>query len=86
MSTNFLTKIFGSRNDRLLKQYRSSSVKINCLDLELEKLTEDALRATTKECKPRAAGGEGAGHGSFAESSGTIEKRSSLIRTCRKKR
>ena len=44
MATNFLTKIFGSRNDRLLKQYRSSIVKINALEVELEKLTDDDLR------------------------------------------
>jgi len=58
MATNFLTKIFGSRNDRLLKQYRSSIVKINALEVELEKLTDDALRAKTEVFKLRAAGGE----------------------------
>ena len=58
MATNFLTKIFGSRNDRLLKQYRSSIVKINALELELEKLTDDDLRAKTEAFKARAAGGE----------------------------
>ena len=45
MATNFLTKIFGSRNDRLLKQYRSSIAKVNALEPELEKLSDDALRA-----------------------------------------
>ncbi len=58
MATNFLTKIFGSRNDRLLKQYRSSIVKINALEVELEKLTDDALRAKTEAFKARVAGGE----------------------------
>ena len=58
MATNFLTKIFGSRNDRLLKQYRSSIVKINALEVELEKLTDDDLRAKTEAFKARAAGGE----------------------------
>ncbi len=29
MATNFLTKIFGSRNDRLLKQYRKAVARIN---------------------------------------------------------
>ena len=58
MATNFLTKIFGSRNDRLLKQYRSSIVKINALEVELEKLTDDALRAKTGDFKARAAAGE----------------------------
>jgi preprotein translocase subunit SecA len=32
MSTNFLTKIFGSRNQRLLKQYRKSLEQINALE------------------------------------------------------
>jgi preprotein translocase subunit SecA len=58
MATNFLTKIFGSRNDRLLKQYRSSIVKINALEVELESLTDDELRAKTEAFKARAAGGE----------------------------
>lgn len=58
MATNFLTKIFGSRNDRLLKQYRSSIVKINALEVELESLTDDDLRAKTEAFKARAAGGE----------------------------
>ena len=58
MATNFLTKIFGSRNDRLLKQYRSSIAKINALEPELEKLSDDDLRAKTEAFKARVAGGE----------------------------
>jgi len=58
MATNFLTKIFGSRNDRLLKQYRSSIAKINALEPELEKLGDEALRAKTEAFKARVAGGE----------------------------
>ncbi len=58
MATNFLTKIFGSRNDRLLKQYRSSIVRINALEVELEQLTDDGLRAKTEAFKARVAGGE----------------------------
>jgi len=58
MATNFLTKIFGSRNDRLLKQYRSSIAKVNALEPELEKLSDDALRAKTETFKARVAGGE----------------------------
>ncbi|MBL8335166.1 MAG: preprotein translocase subunit SecA, partial [Rhodoferax sp.] len=58
MATNFLTKIFGSRNDRLLKQYRSSIAKVNALEPELEKLSDDALRAKTEAFKARVAGGE----------------------------
>ncbi len=58
MATNFLTKIFGSRNDRLLKQYKSSITKINALEVDLERLTDDALRAKTEDFKARAAAGE----------------------------
>ena len=36
MATNFLTKIFGSRNDRLLKQYRKTVERINSLEPEFE--------------------------------------------------
>ena len=58
MATNFLTKIFGSRNDRLLKQYQGSVRRINAMEVELERLTDDALRAKTQEFKDRVAGGE----------------------------
>ncbi|MES2186524.1 MAG: preprotein translocase subunit SecA [Pseudomonadota bacterium] len=58
MATNFLTKIFGSRNDRLLKQYRSVVTRINALEPEFEKLDDAALRAKTDEFKQRVAGGE----------------------------
>jgi len=58
MATNFLTKIFGSRNDRLLKKYRQSAVKINTLEAEFEKLGDDALRAKTDAFKQRMAQGE----------------------------
>jgi preprotein translocase subunit SecA len=58
MAKNFLTKIFGSRNDRLLKQYRSSVARINALEGGLEKLTDDELRGKTQEFKERIAKGE----------------------------
>jgi preprotein translocase subunit SecA len=58
MATNFLTKIFGSRNDRLLKQYRSTVLRINAMEAELERLTDEALRAKTQEFKDRVTGGE----------------------------
>ena len=45
MATNFLTKLFGSRNDRLLKQYRKTAVRINALEPELEKLSDAELEA-----------------------------------------
>ncbi|MFM9926500.1 preprotein translocase subunit SecA [Variovorax sp. H27-G14] len=58
MATNFLTQIFGSRNDRLLKQYRKTVERINALEPEFEKLSDDGLRAKTQEFKDRAAKGE----------------------------
>ncbi len=58
MATNFLTQIFGSRNDRLLKQYRKTVARINALEPEFEKLGDDALRAKTQEFKDRIAKGE----------------------------
>ncbi|MCW5237203.1 preprotein translocase subunit SecA [Verminephrobacter eiseniae] len=58
MATNFLTKIFGSRNDRLLKQYRKTVAHINALEPEYEQLSHEQLRAKTQEFKERVARGE----------------------------
>ncbi len=54
---NFLTKLFGSRNDRLLKQYRKAVARINAMESELEKLGDQTLRAKTQEFKDRLAQG-----------------------------
>ncbi len=58
MAINILTKIFGSRNDRLLKQYRNVLVKVNALEAQFEKLSDDGLREKTQEFKERIAKGE----------------------------
>ena len=58
MATNFLTKIFGSRNDRLLKTYRKTVAQINALEPVFEQLTDEALRDKTAEFKQRVAGGQ----------------------------
>lgn len=58
MATNFLTSIFGSRNDRLLKQYRKTVDRINSLEPQFEKLSDDELRAKTQQFKDRVAAGE----------------------------
>ncbi len=58
MATNLLTKIFGSRNDRLLKQYGKTVERINALETEFEKLGDGELRAKTDEFRSRVAGGE----------------------------
>ena len=58
MASNFLTKIFGSRNDRLLKTYRKTIEQINALETAFEKLDDEQLRAKTQEFKDRVAKGE----------------------------
>jgi preprotein translocase subunit SecA len=58
MAINILTKIFGSRNDRLIKQYRATVARINALEPQFEQLSDDALRAKTQEFKDRVAAGE----------------------------
>ena len=58
MAIPFLTKIFGSRNDRLLKQYRKTVERINAMEAGLESLSDDELRAKTQSFRDRAAAGE----------------------------
>ena len=58
MASNILTKLFGSRNDRLLKTYRKTIERINSLEPEYEKLGDEQLRDKTGEFRTRVAGGE----------------------------
>ena len=58
MASNILTQIFGSRNDRLLKSYRKTIERINTLEPEYEKLSDEQLRAKTQAFKDRVAAGE----------------------------
>jgi preprotein translocase subunit SecA len=58
MAIPFLTKIFGSRNDRLLKQYRKTVERINALEAGLESLSDDELRGKTQTFRERFAAGE----------------------------
>jgi len=58
MLPKLLTSIFGSRNERLLKEYRRTVTKINALEPSLEALSDDQLRAKTEEFKQRVAKGE----------------------------
>jgi preprotein translocase subunit SecA len=53
MLPKLLTSIFGSRNDRLLKQYRQVVTKINVLEPQFEALDDASLRAKTAEFKQR---------------------------------
>src|SRR6267378_6029485 len=57
MITNVLTKIFGSRNDRLLKQYSRAVAQINALEPDIAKLSDAALAGKTGELKKRYADG-----------------------------
>ena len=58
MLPKLLTSIFGSRNDRLLKQFRQVVAKVNALEAQFESLDDAALRAKTDEFRQRVAGGE----------------------------
>ena len=58
MISNILTRIFGSRNERLLKQYSQAVRQINALEPATAALTDEALQAKTAEFKERVAKGE----------------------------
>jgi len=55
MIPNVLTKIFGSRNERLLKQYSRTVARINALEPEMAALSDEQLRAKTDEFKGRVS-------------------------------
>ena len=58
MISTLLKSVFGSRNDRLLKQYRQAVVVINALEAEVGKLSDEALRLKTEAFKQRITQGE----------------------------
>jgi preprotein translocase subunit SecA len=58
MIQGFLTRIFGSRNERLLKTYRKSVAAINALEPTVSALTDEQLAAKTIEFRERVAAGE----------------------------
>ncbi len=58
MIPNILTKIFGSRNERLLKQYAQVVTEINALEPAIAALSDDELKAKTPVLKERVAKGE----------------------------
>lgn len=58
MLPKLLTSIFGSRNDRLLKQYRRVVAQVNALEPNFEALSDEALQAKTAEFRDRHAKGE----------------------------
>lgn len=58
MFVSLMTKLFGSRNDRLLKQMQKEVSKINALEPVFEALSDEELKAKTAEFKERVAQGE----------------------------
>jgi preprotein translocase subunit SecA len=58
MIATVLKKIFGSRNDRLIKRYLHSVRAINALEPQIERLSDAELRAKTPAFKERLASGE----------------------------
>jgi preprotein translocase subunit SecA len=58
MVTGLLKKIFGSRNDRLLKQYKRIVAQINALEHSVAALDDAALQAKTAEFKSKLASGQ----------------------------
>ncbi|MGB6156037.1 preprotein translocase subunit SecA [Castellaniella sp.] len=55
---SLLKKFIGSRNDRLLKQYRKQVAQINALEPSVQALSDEALQAKTDEFRQRIADGK----------------------------
>jgi len=58
MFNRILTGIFGSRNERLIKQMQKSVARINALEPSMQALSDEELRARTDALKARLAAGE----------------------------
>jgi len=57
MLNSLLTRLFGSRNERLLRQFNKNVAAINALEPQMEKLDDDGLKAKTDEFRQRVADG-----------------------------
>ena len=53
MLIKLLTKVFGSRNERTLRRMRKVVNVINAMEPEMEKLSDDELKAKTAEFRAR---------------------------------
>ncbi|TMP71397.1 hypothetical protein CWC05_22795, partial [Pseudoalteromonas ruthenica] len=53
MIANIFTKIFGSRNDRTIKNLRKTVALINALEEQYAALTDEQLKAKTAEFRTR---------------------------------
>ncbi len=58
MIAGLLQKVFGSRNERLVKQYAQTAKIINALEPQMQALSDQELAAKTPEFKQRIANGE----------------------------
>jgi len=58
MINSLLTRVFGSRNERQLRQLNRIVAKINALEPAMEALSDAELQGKTPELKQRIAGGE----------------------------
>jgi preprotein translocase subunit SecA len=58
MIASLFTKIFGSRNERLLRKYRPVVARINALEAELSALSDEALTGKTAEFRQRLDNGQ----------------------------
>ncbi|MBA2483992.1 MAG: hypothetical protein H0V39_06155, partial [Nitrosomonas sp.] len=58
MLNNLLKKVFGSRNDRMIKQYSQIVSTVNGLESAIGALSDNELRAKTDEFKQRITNGE----------------------------
>jgi preprotein translocase subunit SecA len=58
MLKSLITKVVGSRNERLLKQLGKDVERINALESETQQLSDDQLKAKTAEFRQRYADGE----------------------------
>ena len=58
MVLNFLTKVFGSKNERELKQLQPLVDRINALEPEMQAMNDEQLKAQTAAFRQRLAQGE----------------------------
>ena len=62
MISSLFKRIFGSRNDRLVKQYAQKVLSINAMEPAMQALSDEALKSKTEEFKQRHANGETLDH------------------------
>ncbi|MDR8525401.1 preprotein translocase subunit SecA [Shewanella fidelis] len=78
MFGKLLTKVFGSRNDRTLKAFGKVVNKINALEAEYEKLSDEELKAKTAHFRERLDGGESL-EGVLPEAFATVREASKRV-------